>query len=502
MYLKMSAAFLGIYIYIIIQVKFTFRKTRSHSGILMKQLINHLQQIGMISLLDLGWTPDIKDYFSIQEYFSFASEELISIDCLIIDIPGNLLAKRVIITYLLPIILSLFSTAVFITTYNIDRFWRRRLTKNYLIMQTRASVVVIVYLLFPEILRKCFSLMNCTEIDNKTFEKVLLYSPDVVCWSSEHVKYVLMSSLPGIAVWGFLVPLIVWYYLWVYKDNPTLFSALNSRPIFPAESESKRKIFPENGVTSKEISNSLDPNDLKQQKDTLIKVQQSIEALPRNLDNNNINESKKKVTSQNFVEDLSDPKLPSASNISNSTLKDGRRTSFAEKLKNKIKRRSSAGDNLDVHSAALLVRFFYKGYHQKYYFWELVMFSKKFILIFISTFTEVFPSGTKATILLILLTFYLFLQTRYQPFESRYLNRLEYLSLIATFATANVGLMLYSEEIRLISRVFLVAIIILNIAFIMLWLKTFVTAVFFPAKDLAMRGSVIPALHPNLGSAK
>ena len=489
----MTAAFLGIYIYIIIQVKFTFRKTRSNSGILMKQLINHLQQISMISLLDLGWTPDIKDYFSIQEYFSFASEELISIDCLIIDIPGNLLAKRVIITYLLPIILSLFSTAVFITTYNIDRFWRKRLTKNYLIMQTRASVVVIIYLLFPEILRKCFSLMNCTEIDNKTFEKVLLYSPDVVCWSSEHVKYVLMSSLPGIAVWGFIVPLIVWYYLWIYKDNPTLFSALNSRPAFPAESESKRKIFPESERSSKDYQISADQ---KKAVGSLEKVQKNLEVNEfRKMNPDEL--APKKISSENFVEDLPDSKRPSASNIGvlDESVKDMRRTSFAEKLKSKIKRRSSAGENLDVHSAALLVRFFYKGYHQKYYYWELVMFSKKFILIFISTFTEVFPSGTKATILLIILTFYLFLQTRYQPFESRYLNRLEYLSLIATFATANVGLMLYSEEIRLISRVFLVAIIILNIAFIFLWIKTFFTAVMFPAKESAMRGSILPLVQ-------
>ena len=156
MYIKMAAAFLGIYIYIMLQVKFTFRKTRSTSGIIMKQLINHLQQLSMISLLDLRWTDDIRNYFSIQEYFSFASEELVSLDCLLIDIPGNLLAKRVIITYLLPIFLSLFTTAVFFITYNIDRLWKKRLKRHSLTMQAKASVMVIVYLLYSEILRKIF----------------------------------------------------------------------------------------------------------------------------------------------------------------------------------------------------------------------------------------------------------------------------------------------------------------------------------------------------------
>ncbi len=46
--------------------------------------------------------------------------------------------------------------------------------------------------------------------------------------------------------------------------------------------------------------------------------------------------------------------------------------------------------------------FFYRGYSKDCYYWEIVMFSRKFLLIFIGVFTEFFPKNAKATIFLVI----------------------------------------------------------------------------------------------------
>ena len=107
MYVKFAFALCCIYTYILIQIRITFKgSVKGFTGILMKQLLSHFQQIGMISLLDLGWTSEIKDYFALQEYFSFISEELVSADCVFERINSNLLAKNVVIASIMPFALG------------------------------------------------------------------------------------------------------------------------------------------------------------------------------------------------------------------------------------------------------------------------------------------------------------------------------------------------------------------------------------------------------------
>ena len=50
---------------------------------------------------------------------------------------------------------------------------------NDLIEKMRITTLVLVYILYPEILRKCFSLMNCVELDNSTGLKALNLSPNI-----------------------------------------------------------------------------------------------------------------------------------------------------------------------------------------------------------------------------------------------------------------------------------------------------------------------------------
>ena len=166
----------------------------------------------------------------------------------------------------------------------------------------------------------------------------------------------------------------------------------------------------------------------------------------------------------------------STRNKSNKRIKNSEKVfenaSFASKSPLKL-----AKPDLTQKEFGYLLKFLYRGYRHEYYYWEIVLYTKKFLLIFIGSFSEFFPNSTKATILLIILTYYLFLQARQKPYETYFLNNIEYLSLIVTFLTANTGIMLFTPDLHQYSQIFLMMIIFINFSYIGLWCYYFYTYV-------------------------
>ena len=119
--------------------------------------------------------------------------------------------------------------------------------------------------------------------------------------------------------------------------------------------------------------------------------------------------------------------------------------------------------------------FFYRGYNQRCYFWEIVIFSRKFLLIFIGVFTEFFPKDAKATVFLVVISFYLYFQITYKPFKYDYLNRLENFSLLVCFLTGNIGILLFSEEIKPYAFLFVLLVALLNLGLVFFWGYQFIT---------------------------
>jgi hypothetical protein len=138
----------------------------------------------------------------------------------------------------------------------------------------------------------------------------------------------------------------------------------------------------------------------------------------------------------------------------------------------------------------MILKFVYKGYRAEYYYWEFIIIIKKFFLIFIGSFTEFFDTDSKATVLLIVVSIFLLFQTRIKPYESQYLNNIEFLSLLVTFLSANVGIMLYSDDMKKISFFFLIGLISFNSVFILYWMYVF----YKHQKDVKSRTKVNPVV--------
>ncbi len=115
------------------------------------------------------------------------------------------------------------------------------------------------------------------------------------------------------------------------------------------------------------------------------------------------------------------------------------------------------------------IGFLYRGYKIDFYYWEMVVFSRKSLLLFSAIITEVFPLEAKATIFQLILIFFLYIQIKYKPAQFKYLNLLENGSLLVAFSMGNIGLMLNSKDMQNISNMFLSIVVLINILFLLFW---------------------------------
>ena len=444
-YFKMAMSFIFIVFYVGTQAKIfgKIEKEDPHLALLTKMIVNHFQTMAMIDLIDLGWTYDFDFYFSIKNYFSFLSEDFFLMDCLIQKIYGNLLVNKIIFTILLPLFLSIFMFLFWVLTFYFSFFKTGSMKKrayNFLAEKMRITFLIFMFIFYPEMLKKGFSLLNCIIIDEVTNFKVLARSPDIECWTSQHTFWVLTISLPGIIFWGILAPLFISLILKIYCKNFNQILHLKEYNSFMKilESEKNKKFIVLKTIIiniEKELAKKLFtikmPNfniDIgyitKRQtffvsKKIKIVEKEEIEEklnLPqkKNLIKIEIPANKKKqiqlreeiLNYQNTKRIVKDPaQLLNILEIgSNEDLK----LTYDNLNLNKVlvqeefsieydyKKRMTANNMIpskmsDLQlkiptQARIIIRnfgFIYKGYRKEYFFWELVLFSRKFSFIFI-----------------------------------------------------------------------------------------------------------------------
>jgi hypothetical protein len=193
-YLKFSIILLMTFLYIGYYVKLYSNVMMSQNverRVLLKILVNHVQQITLVSLVDLGWSLDIKSFFSIQNYLSFLTDDIFSSECLFSLMGGDMQFVKVTYNILMPIILSFifFIFWLFLSLIRVKLF-KSNLTLQSIFDKLRLFLLISFYILYPQIISASFSLMNCKLIDERLGIKVLSNSPNMVCWESDHRRYV------------------------------------------------------------------------------------------------------------------------------------------------------------------------------------------------------------------------------------------------------------------------------------------------------------------------
>ena len=114
------------------------------------------------------------------------------------------------------------------------------------------------------------------------------------------------------------------------------------------------------------------------------------------------------------------------------------------------------------------INFFYIGYREKYFYWDILILLRKSISIFLGLFTKN-EMNSQLMILLMIMSLYLKYLTSFKPFLSENLNFLETLAcscaLFGIFLTLLINLLtLYSDKI-----IFYVFVLISNVLFVVIW---------------------------------
>ena len=483
-YIKMAFSLFLLTVYVLIQARAfsDIERRDSEISILMRFLINHLQSLSLINLLNLGWTIEFDLYFSMQNYISFISDDIFIIDCLIQSINEDILLQKIIFTLLLPIILSLIMMLIwliiFMYLYLLKLHSLSGSLFDFLLNKMRITILLFIFFLYPEIVRKCLTLLNCMEIDDNSKTKVLAQSPNIECWSDTHSFWVIAIAFPGILIWGLLAPLFILIIL--HKNKGKIYSYIDSQnhlrnketflDIFKSKNRiinirKKISVYIEKELILKlgldvalftktefgyeikkircvesveyfildkeEIQKKMPLFTLNQNKapiimegiclqneyfilknlyslkDYLPKVVKSNKKI--SLSNSN-NENHLILVSKEYVE---------METIFNSIINRRNFSNFKTKIDKKLE------EKMEARKIMLVIKnlgFLYRGYRKKYYFWELLNFLRKFLLIFIGVFTENLPKQIKPTLLIMILVLYIYLHLNYQPYQLIYLN--------------------------------------------------------------------------------
>ena len=81
-----------------------------------------------------------------------------------------------------------------------------RKRKEYLSHQLVSTIIVVLFLIHPQIVKTMIALFSCTEIEKNDWW--LQDEQDLRCWDQTHVLYILRISIPALIVWGLGVPCV------------------------------------------------------------------------------------------------------------------------------------------------------------------------------------------------------------------------------------------------------------------------------------------------------
>ena len=417
------------------------------AGTLIKIVINHSQHISIILLSTTKIPfPSFNSFFNQNDYFSFSNDQVITNDCLVqkiyFDPETNVIFKEVFNT-ILPICFSIFAFTVWILTtllMGTSEKFKEGLEKipkslSGFLSKTIIFVVLSTFVFYALIVKSCFGLFDCMTIDQNESSSFLRESPAVECWTGNHIRYVLFFGLPGLLIWGILFPLFLFivlkknYNFMTFANNSGAESIISRLDQYKAKSQHSLKgkinVSMKMGtVTDKKSINTLNNLNInsnvgKQDKTHLVMMDMSLTSKTEQfheMTKPQLMDSKFQMESS----EQSDGKLEDLL----STLKKGKAFQ-TERQKEKFI--ENYRQNLAISKTFV---FFYKDYRPNAYYWECLIFFRKFILSFFSSLSHTMNNEGRITIMFIILFVFFEVTRKKQPYKDPLCTFVELLSMI------------------------------------------------------------------------
>jgi hypothetical protein len=177
-------------------------RPKAEYSILIKIMTNYLQLVTLVTGFELKWPREVEDAFTAQSTIGGSLEQLFSFDCFIGSDSSQetMYYRKMVIMALIPIPLVVASILFWLTIVLGTRKWK------FMREECAASVVIMFFLIQPNLVDAMFSLFSCQEIESG--EYWLTVDLSIRCWNSTHTLYLLAVGVPGTVIWVFGVPLI------------------------------------------------------------------------------------------------------------------------------------------------------------------------------------------------------------------------------------------------------------------------------------------------------
>jgi len=176
-------------------------RPRSEFPTYLKILVNYAQMVVVAAGLNVNWPGFVSVFLNGQETVGSVAEQLFSYECLAQEFSTteDMFYRKIAAATVLPCVLFLGAVLIWLGL--------RLCTKmKYLLHKSVASLVMILFMLHPNITKSTFAIFACTEIKQEQFWVTADMS--LRCWEFEHVKFILVLALPCCIVWIFGLPLL------------------------------------------------------------------------------------------------------------------------------------------------------------------------------------------------------------------------------------------------------------------------------------------------------
>jgi hypothetical protein len=191
-----SAVVLVCVILVRSSIKSAYSSAAKHS-IYIKIFTNYIQLVFLTTQLNLKWPSYVIQFFGIQQGIATASDSIFSLDCyLSTQDPSQLnnsYYNKLLMHAILPFIIFTISPLVWLGICMYKEVY------GYMKREMLLTMIVIFFLVYPNIVQNVFSHFSCTYYDQLGF--FLDANLSVECWGTKHTNYGLLVALPSIIVW-------------------------------------------------------------------------------------------------------------------------------------------------------------------------------------------------------------------------------------------------------------------------------------------------------------
>ncbi|OMJ86545.1 hypothetical protein SteCoe_11896 [Stentor coeruleus] len=200
----------------VVLVKTTLRTAfaaKALHSIYIKIFTNYLQLVFLTAQFNLDWPTYVLELFNVQKSAATVTEQLFSVDCYIDNGESNdssiTYFLKLAVLCCLPIGIVVISLFVWIAVCFLND------TYSYLRREFFTTIVVLFFLIYPNIVKAMFMNFSCVTVDMEG--KFLDENTSIQCWVGDHIKYSLLIAVPGIIVWAIGTPSLV--LIWLIKQR-------------------------------------------------------------------------------------------------------------------------------------------------------------------------------------------------------------------------------------------------------------------------------------------